>query len=172
MGEGTMATLYELTDQYRALLDAACDHADDDGQLSPEFVAQLDSINDDIDHKLEGYCKVVSSLLTEQEAFEKEAARLLGHAKSIERNVAELKRRMKEWLEQAGTLKRKTGLFSLTVAKNSQPKVTVLALDLVPAKFDKPREREVSNSEIAKAWKAGEEIPGVDVVQGTHLRIS
>jgi hypothetical protein len=41
----------------------------------------------------------------------------------------------------------------------------------VPAKFDKVQDRMVDTVAIRNAFKAGEEIPGVLVTRGQHVRI-
>jgi hypothetical protein len=166
-------TLYKLAGEYQRLMDLATDdEADHSMGLPQEFVETLESLEGEITTKLEGCCRAVKSMVSLKNAIDEEAAALRLRASRLDKAVEELKGYMQYNLEQMEIKKVTAGIFKLTICQNSQPSVIVLDLDAVPSKFDKPQERQVSLTQIRDAVKAGEQVPGVDVVHGSHLRIA
>jgi hypothetical protein len=166
-------TLYKLADDYQRLMDYALDDENEELQngLSSEFVSMLESLEGEIVHKLEGCCRAFKSMRAMKDAIDDEVAALRLRASRIDRAMDDLKSYMQYNLEQMQMQKITAGIFRLSICKNSQPTVTVLDLDAVPSKFDKPQERQVMLTAIRDAVKRGEDVPGVDVATGKHLRI-
>lgn len=166
-------SLYKLTGEYQRLMDLACDEDEDVSVgFAQPFIETLQNLDGQIDDKLENCCRVIKSMLALQASLDSEAKQLKERSQRLEKALDELKGYVKYNLEMIGATKRTAGVFRLTICQNSQPSVTVLDLEEVPHKFDKPVERQVSLTAIRDAVKAGEDVPGVDVVRGTHLRIS
>lgn len=165
-------TLYKLTGEYQRLMDLACDE-DEDASVgfSQPFIETLEQLDGAIDTKLEGCCRVLKNMLGLQALLDDEAKQLKERSHRLTKAVEELKGYIQWNLEQIGAKKRAAGPFTLTICLNSQPSVTVMDLDAVPSKFDKPQERQVSLTAIRDAMKAGEQVPGVDLVLGSHLRV-
>ena len=67
-----MASIYELTDQYRALEAAAYE---DDLEYD-EFAARLAQIEDAIEDKTDGYCAVIAGLKADAAAIKEQEQRL------------------------------------------------------------------------------------------------
>lgn len=67
-----MASIYELTDQYRALEAAAYE---DDLEYD-EFSARLAQIEDAIEDKTDGYCAVIAGLKADAAAIKEQEQRL------------------------------------------------------------------------------------------------
>lgn len=168
------ATLYELSEQYQKLWELANDEEFDHSVgLSSEFVQVLESIEGQLSDKLEGCCRVYRSMCAMRDALDSEAELLRQRSKRLDRSATELKDYMQFSLEKMQIQKTTAGIFRLSVCSNSQPSVTVLDLDQVPHKFDKIHEREVSLTAIREAvLKHGEDVPGVDITRGKHLRIT
>lgn len=165
-------SLYKLTGIYQELMELASSEPDDiPVGFDQQWFETMEQLQGDIDEKLVGCCKVYKSLDALQDAIQHEIDELRLRRTRIENAAAKLKDYVKFNLEQIGDKKRIAGPFTLSICNNSQPSVIVLDLDAVPAKFDKPYERQVSLTAIRDALKAGEEVPGVDVERGTHLRI-
>lgn len=166
-------TLYKLAGEYQRLMDLATDdEADHSVGLSQEFIETLEQLEGVITGKIEGCCRAVKSMLALKDAIDEETEALRMRAKRLDKAVDELKHYMQFNLEQMEIRKMQAGIFKVSICQNSQPSVIVLDLDAVPSKFDKIQEREISKSRIADAVKAGEVVPGVDVVRGSHVRIS
>ena len=168
------ATLYELSEKYQRLWEMANDEEFDHSVgLSSEFVQVLESIEDQLSDKLEGCCRAYRSMCAMRDALDQEVKLLKLRSERLDRSAIELKDYMQHSLEQMQIQKTTAGIFRLSVCNNSQPSVTVLDLEQVPHKFDKPQERQVSLSAIRDAvLKHGEDVPGVDITRGKHLRIS
>jgi len=169
----TTLTLYRLADEYNRLMELIADDEQDFSVgISPEFINAMESLEGQIAEKAENICKLIRSMAVMSKSLDEESKQLALRAKRFERGVDELKDYLKFNLEQIGTKKITAGIFRVSICNNSQPSVQVLDLSQVPAKFDKPQERQVSLTEIRKAVESGEVVPGVDVVRGTHVRIS
>ena len=68
--------------------------------------------------------------------------------------------------------KRNTGIHKFSIQKNSQPSVEVIDQDLVDPRYLKV-EVNVDKQAISDNFKeTGEELPGVKVSVGSHLRVS
>lgn len=166
-------SLYKLTGAYQRLMELATDDEDEEGLgFSQPFIETLEALDDELDAKFEGCARALKSMASLKESIEAEAAGLKKRAARLDLGIEELKGYIKYCMEQAGFTKRQAGPFKMSIVNNSQPSVTVMDLDEVPTKFDKPVERAVSLTAIRDAWKAGEIVPGVDVVRGNHLRVS
>jgi hypothetical protein len=166
-------SLYKLTGAYQRLMDIATDDEDEEGLgFSQPFIETLEALDDELDIKFEGCARALKSMAALKESLDAEASLLRKRAARLDLGIEELKGYIKYCMEQAGFKKRQSGLFKFSIVENSQPSVTVMDLDEVPTKFDKPTERTVSLSAIRDAFKAGEIVPGVDVVRGNHLRVS
>lgn len=128
-----MATLYELTEDFRTLLEMA-----DDPDVDPQaLVDTMDSIEGEIEDKADGYARVLAQLDADAEAAEKQAKRLAERAKAIRSNMDRMKERLKTAMIETGKTKFKTELFSFSVRNNGgkQPLVyTVNPADL-PKEF-------------------------------------
>lgn len=163
-------TLYELTAEYDRVFEAAL-AVGDDGELTPDFVHELHSLEDAIDGKLANCCRVLKNLQALQESLDAEAKRLRDRSKTIEANLVSLKGYVIANMETLGVLKTTAGPFRLSICKNSVDTVEVLDLDAVPHEFDKVFDREVSLTAVRDATKAGRAVPGVSVFRGSHLRV-
>ena len=166
-------TLYELTWQYEQLMELACGDVDDTASgLTDPMVQVLEEIEDDIDTKLVGCCKALKSMVCVSKAIEAERKALKDREERIERHVEQLKEYIRHNMERMEWTKRNAGPFRLSIVNNSQPSVHILDLEAVPSKFDKIAEREVSLTQIKIAIDKGEQVPGVELVRGKHLRVS
>lgn len=163
--------LYELTEAYQRVFNLACDDAAD-GEISPDFLRELICIEGDIDSKLESIGKLIKSMGALRESISEEAQRLRKRADSLERRLDDLKGYVESQMQLLGGQKRQAGIFKFAITKNSQPSVVVLDLDAVPHEFDKPPKRELALSAIRQAIETGRDVPGCELVQGTHLRVS
>lgn len=167
--------LYKLTGAYLRLMELATDDEDEDGVpvgFSQPFMETLEELEGDIDDKLEGCCKALKSMGALKDAIDSERQLLSRRAQRLDAAIDELKSYVKYNMEQMGFKKRQAGIFKLSICNNSQPSVNVMDIDQVPHSFDKMREREVNLIAIREAHKMGVDVPGVEVVRGTHVRVS
>ena len=82
-----MSTLYELTNEYLALLDMA-----DDPDISPETWADtLEGLSGEIEVRADGYAKVIRELTARAEALKKEEDRLSKTRRAVEKTIERLR---------------------------------------------------------------------------------
>lgn len=162
--------LYELTDQWRTIAEIAFAEAED-GELPVDLMTQLSAIEGDIDHKLAACCRIVKEMDASKEAFATEASRLKLKASRCEAHADSLKAYMKGQMEACDFTKREVDSLFTVAIQNSPPSVRVNNLDAVPSSWDVPQDRKIDLRGIKDAIKAGVEVPGCEIVQGTHLRI-
>lgn len=171
-------TLYELTDAYRMLLEAAQTEADtpgnDEGDASTEspFSAALVQLEGSINDKAENVAAVIRTLDLEADAIEAEAKRLQLRATARRNRAAGLKAYLLDQLDKAGMAKAGGQRFTVT-AQASPPSVKVADLALVPAAYLLPQPPKVDARGVLSYWKehSDEAIPGVAVEQSRHVRI-
>jgi len=163
--------LYEIAAEWERLADIAFSNVDDDGEMPQDIVAEMNAVEASFDAKLSACCRVVRNLEAAADACDTEAKRLKARKDVYNNNADRLKSYMKDVLERLGERKREIdGIFTVSI-NNNPPSVAVLDLDLVPSEFDKVFERAVELSRIKEALKAGVVVPGVELRNGTHLRI-
>ena len=157
-----MATLYELNNTYQYLLNMDLDEE--------TLQDTLDSINfqDDLENKVDGYCRVLRELEAEEEKFSAEIKRLQEAKKRITTRKEKLKTNLQENLISMNALKVNAGTFALSFRKSK--KVEIENETLLAEKFFKVK-KEVNKTELAKALKAGEEVAGASLVESMNLQI-
>lgn len=125
-----MATLYELTDDYRQLLDML-----EDDTIDQEVLADtLEAVGGEIEVKAEGCAKIIRELEGSVDTISNEIARLQ-ERKSVKLNNIQ---RIKSYLELAmietGKKKFKTDLFGFNIQKNP-PSVIIDNEEGIPEEY-------------------------------------
>ena len=97
-------TLYELTDDYRNLLEMA-----EDPDTDPEaFADTLEGIEGAIEDKADGYAKVIRTLEGDAAACDAESKRLRNKKQTIENNIKRMNAALQYAMEMTGKTKFKT----------------------------------------------------------------
>jgi len=163
--------LYEIADKWNELADIAFSNVDEDGEMPKDIVAEMQQVEAAFDEKLSACCRIVKNLEATADACDNEMKRLRSVRDARNANSSKLKEYIKDTLEKLGEKKRQVdGLFTVSIQMNP-PSVAVLNLDEVPSEFDKVFERTLELSRIKDALKQGKNVPGVELTQGSHLRI-
>ena len=162
-------TLYELTDDYRNLLEMA-----EDPDTDPEaFVDTLEGIEGAIEDKADGYAKVIRTLEGDAAACDAESKRLRNKKQTIENNIKRMKQALQYAMEATGKTKFKTPLFSFGISKN--PAAVVMDegyIENIPKRFLIPQDPVIDKKAIKEALKAGEDLEGIaHLEQSESLRI-
>lgn len=160
-----MATLYELTGQYRELLEMA-ESEELDKQLLEDTFAALEG---EIEIKADGYAKVIRELEGKAELLKSEIDRLSNRKSAIENNIKAMKETLQNAMYITGKTKFKTNLFSFNIQKNP-PKLVIDKPEEVPAEFLIPQEPKIDNKAI-KEILATTELPFAHLEQSESLRI-
>lgn len=159
-----MATLYELTNEYRQLLDMM-----EDGEVDPYTLADtLEAIDGELEIKAENYAKIIRELDGTECMLKAEIDRLSDKKASIEKNIAAMKNALEMAMRGTGKTKFKTGLFSFNIQKNGGKRSLTL-LSTPPEEFCKPVP---DNDKIRKALESGEALSFAQLEErGESLRI-
>ena len=156
--------LYELTDNYLKVLELI-----ENGEEGLEDT--LESINDTIELKADGYARIIRSLEANAVALKTEIDRLTNRRRSIENSIDRLKENLKNAMIATGKEKIKTDLFNVTVVNNPVA-VNVIDEKLIPEEYFKVEIiRKLDKISLRDAIKNGEEIQGAKLMQGKGLRI-
>lgn len=156
--------LYELTDSYLKVLELI-----ENGEEGLEDT--LESINDTIELKADGYARIIRNLEANAVALKTEIDRLTNRKRSIENSIDRLKENLKNAMIATGKEKIKTDLFNITVVNNPVA-VNVIDEKLIPEKYFKVEIiRKLDKLSLRDAIKNGEEIQGAKLMQGKGLRI-
>ena len=159
--------LYELTDQYRLLIDKGVDTQT--GELieadSEALFKRLDEIKDSIANKAENIAKLFLELQSEAKAVETEITRLAKHKSRVESNSQWLKDYLLRELETAGLKEIKRPTVKIAIRTNP-PSVTITDADSVPKNWKRyiPEDWEIDKKSILENYKQGGK-----AVQGTEI---
>ena len=163
-------TLYEASQTYQAAWDLVYDAAVD-GLITQDLKCIIDSVQDDLNSKLETFATLVTELESDAEQCKKEAARLAGRAKRFSDRAEELRALMKITMEDCGVGKVKGEKFDISIRKNPGA-AEIFAQDMLPSRFlEEVVTVKVLKSEINKALKSGETVPGAEIRESTRLEI-
>lgn len=148
-----MSTLYELTEQYKMLLDMA-----DDPEIDQQAISDtLDSLTGDLEDKADGYARVIAELQTESDGIKKQVERLTERAKTIDNNIKAMKDRLKEAMITTGNTKIKTELFSFSVRTNGGKMPIIYRVDPcnLPEQFRRTRITYMPDDEAVRSFLDG-----------------
>lgn len=158
-----MATLYELTGQFRELLELV-----EQGEVDPEMLADtLEGLEGEIEIKADGYAKVIKELEGKTAMLKGEIERLSNRKSAIENNIKAMKESLEMAMITVDKTKFKTNLFSFNIQKN--PAKLVITGE-VPKDYLIPQEPKVDNKAIKDLLKE-KELPFAHLEQSESLRI-
>ena len=164
-----MLSLYQLTDQYRRIEEAAYN----DELSYDDFGEALEAVEDDIEHKVDGYCRIIAHLKADVQAREEEEARIKARRRGLEGSIERLKSALSAAMDAQGKSKIKTSLYTVYHARHNGLEITDLGA--VPPEFIKPHKRtedDVDKKSItALLLETGEVMPWARLVAGRSLNI-
>ena len=162
-------TLYEITNEYRLLLDMA--EMDD---IDPEIISDtLEAVQGDLEFKADGYCTVIKELEAQAAKFDEEIKRLTARKTTMENNVKRLKESMIGTMTSIGKPKLTTEHFKISVVKNGglQPMMINTDLSTIPEEY-LIREPKPDTKKIREALVRGEELNFAHLEpRGQHLSV-
>jgi hypothetical protein len=158
--------IYELKEQYMRLQALA-----ESGEFDQEAIDEaMADVEDAIEQKAENYALVMKNLEGNVMGLDAEIKRLQAMKKSVESNIDYMKDRLSDMLTAAEKKKFKTDHFAFSFRKSES--VSVVDQTLLPGDYIKVKVTElVDKTEIKKAIKAGEIIPGAELIQKQNLQI-
>lgn len=116
----TIASMYELTEHYTALLSMA-----NDPEIDPEAIADtLEALSGNIEEKAENTAKVLSEMKTRMDAIDAEINRLSERRYRLKNSYDSLAARLESMMRACEKKKIETPLFTIRIQKNGgQPKL-------------------------------------------------
>lgn len=162
-----MFKLYELTEMYNNIYDLI----GDDEVTNEQMVKALESIEDNINPKVDNMAKLMKEIDSSTSGLKEEEKRLAGRRKALENKQASIKNYLEFQLEQLKLDKVKTELFTVAL-QNNKASVKFINEDLIPNEYKiLTTTMSIPKQQIYDDIKAGKEIAGVELVQTRSLRI-
>lgn len=109
-----MSSLYELTDEYKAVEEMLYDPEVDEQTV----IDTLEAISGEIEDKADNYAKLIRELKADADKLAEEERRMRARRQSLESRAERLKTTLQANLEFIGKTKFKTALFSFSVSPN------------------------------------------------------
>jgi vacuolar-type H+-ATPase subunit I/STV1 len=161
-----MSKLYEISERYKNIQVLL-----DNPELpNGEIKKALDNIGEEFDIKAENVAKVISAMNSDTDGIKREVERLQERKRTIENRVKGLKTYIYEQMQALNKKKIKGKLFTLSIQKNS-PSVSVIDEGAVPGQYKIPQPPKLDKKAILTDLKRDKKIDGVEIKQGTSLRI-
>src|SRR5699024_5006448 len=155
--------LYEIPTLYQQLLDMAED-------TEVDFSEALDSLEDAFEEKAENIVKIMRTLEAKEKAYKDEVDRLNAQRKTLNNRVQALKDYMQENRYEKGKKKIESGMYTVE-NKKTPPTIKMDEDKYIPDGHWNPQTPQLDRKKLLQDMKIGEEIEGVEIVQGEHVRI-
>lgn len=162
-----MATLYELTAEYKELLEMA----EEQNLTQADIKDTLEGMDYEFEDKADGYAKVLRSLDGKEEAISSEIKRLTEMKKVVANNKKAIKQNLENAMIETGKTKFKTTLFSFGIQKNPAS-VRIKDESLIPEEYRIKQPDKIDKKLLIKALKEGAVFTeNIELVQTESLRI-
>lgn len=164
-----MGTIYELTENYKAVEALLCDEEVDEQTV----LDTLEAIEGEIEDKADNYAKMMRNLRAEADMLKTEEERLYRRRKSREEREKLLKTALQANLEFIGKTKFKTAMFTFSIAANGgkQPLTITENLGDIPGKYLIPQPPKVDTDAVRQLLETKEVEWAHLEPRGTSLRI-
>ncbi|HCG2230898.1 TPA: siphovirus Gp157 family protein [Staphylococcus pseudintermedius] len=160
-----MTTLFNLSDAYQQVYDLIAEQGDE-----TVLIETLQSINDALEEKADGYVAVIKTLEADNVAIDEEIKRLRQRKTSNQNGISRLKESLQFSMESTGKEKFKTALNSYSIA-NNPPSLDVVEESLIPKEYWLSQAPKLNKKDLLKDIKNGADIKGVEVKQTRSLRV-
>lgn len=165
----TAMSLYHIAQDYRAIAEHLADTQADEQAVIDTLEAEAWPL----ELKAQNTAYAIKNLEATAEAIKAAEKDMADRRKAIEKRAANLREYVKTCMEIAQMSKIECPHFALTIKKNPSG-VEIFEQALVPVKFlrtPEPPPPSIDKKAVAEAIKAGEEVPGAMLTQGTRLDI-
>jgi hypothetical protein len=165
----TSLSLYQIAAEYRHVTDVLQDMDVDDQTLKDT----LEGESWDLTIKAQNYAFVIRNMEATAAAIKEAEKQMAERRKCLEARTAYLTERLKTGMEIAGVTELSCPHFAIKVKKNPAS-VDIFEPALIPTEFMRQPEAPPpapDKKAIAEAIKAGREVPGAALAQGTRLDI-
>ncbi|WP_253345371.1 siphovirus Gp157 family protein [Staphylococcus equorum] len=160
-----MSTLFNLTDNYKQVYDLIAEQGDEQALNDT-----LESINDALEDKADGYVSVIKSLESDNKAIDDEIKRLQQRKTTNKNGIDRLKESLKVYMEETGKTKFKTALNSYNI-QNNPPSLNVIEEKHIPSDFWLSQAPKLDKKALLKHIKENDDVDGVEIKQTQSLRV-
>lgn len=160
-----MSTLFNLSDQYKQVLELIQENGEEQ-----VLTDTLESINDSIEAKADGYIAVSKTLEAENDAIDVEIKRLQERKKINQNGIERLKTTLLEAMEFTGKTKFKTELHNYSI-RNNAPSLQINDDTKIPKQFYVEQKPKLDKRELLKFVKNNGEIDGVELKRSKSLGV-
>lgn len=160
-----MSNLFDLSQNYKQIYDLISE-----GEEAEVYLDTLESIDDAIEEKADGYAGVIRQLKSDNDGLTNEIKRLQDRKKSNDNGISRLKENLQLMMQQTGKTKFKTNLNTFGIQKNPAS-LKILDEKKIPKKYFIEQEPKLNSQILKKEIKDGIEIEGAELVQTESLRI-
>lgn len=157
--------LFELTENYVKFF-TMLEEVD---EITEELEEMANNLNIAIEEKSDNYVKMIKNLDADVEAFKNIEKQFNKKRKTAENKIAWLKKNLQSSMEQTGRKKVETGLFTVSIQKNT-PSLDITSEDNIGDEYYKV-ERTLNKRDLLNDIKEGLIIDGVGIKQTESLRI-
>lgn len=162
-------SLYQIAQEYRATVDYLMDTQTDAQTIQDTLEGESYSL----EVKAQNVAYAIKNMEATAAAIKCAEQEMAERRKAIEKRAEHLREYAKTCMEIAGVSKIECPHFALSIRKNPAG-VEVFESALVPSSFmrtPEPPPPSIDKNAIKEALKAGQEVPGCQLVQGTRLEI-
>ena len=160
-----MTSLFNLTEDYKQIYDLIAEQGDED-VLSDT----LDSVNDALENKADGYVAVIRKLEGDNHIIDEEIKRLKQRKNTNANGIQRLKERLQDSMERTGKTKFRTSLNSFTLA-NNKPSLDITDESMIPQQYYEEQQPKLNKQELLQYVKDNGEFRGVHLKQTRSLRV-
>ncbi|QTP32780.1 hypothetical protein B7759_01358 [Burkholderia glumae] len=169
----TTLSLYTLSSQVEQLLNDPSAIDQETGELSAELIEALAMTKD----KGVSVCAYILNQESIVKAMAEHVMRVNKRAAAVERKIERLREYLAGNMKRTGVteIKAHDGTFSAKLHIDRDSAVEIFDEKQIPAEFmktPKPPEPKPSKADIAKAIKAGKDVPGAKLIKRDRLEIS
>lgn len=159
-----MANLYELTSNYKYVLDLA-------DELDEQTLKDtLDSIEEPLKEKVDNTAKLIKAMENDVKAFKEEETRLSKRRKTIENNIKRLKNYTLDVLE-GNDLEKIEGVTFKVSIRNNAVSLKVTDEKMIPKNYFVEQEPKLNRKELLDDLKFGVEVYGAELQQTRSIQI-
>ena len=163
--------LYEIADEYRALM-SLMDRSEDDEIDTDSFLLALAALESDFSSKATNIACLIREITAESQAVTETAKTLQTRAQRLDKRAALLRDYLHQQMQIIGLDHASDSRIRVSLKKNP-PSVRVDTPDRIPAEYCRviPDRIEPDKTAIKTALKSGISIPGCALIQTTRLDI-
>lgn len=165
----TALSLYQIAAEFRSMVEHLT-NCQDDAQAVADTI---ESESYPLEIKAQNVAYAIRNLEASAVAIKEAEAQMAERRKRIEKRAEQIREYLKTCMEVAGVSKIECPHFQLAICKNPAA-LELFEPSLVPASYLKtpePPPPVIDKAAVKEAIKAGVEVPGAHLVQGTRLQI-